>query len=306
VLGLSSAAIASLDRDAAVPGDRDRPAHTRRRPVRHDAPERALPRPRRADRPGRRPGAGGLALAALPPRAARPDHPVLRAVRPHRQDHQFRSGRWRSASSPTSPAASAPACPQCRKCRTPVNTMARPGRVGGGDHLVVAHRAARLDDRGRARIDRRLQAVGEREERVGGDHRALGQRLGEPAASAASAALRAAMRELSTRLIWPAPMPTVAPSTRIDDGVRLDVLGDPEGEHQVGNSRSSAARFVTTRGRRRPIRPLSRSCTSRPPATVRTVTPGGPGIGQAAGHEQPQVLLRGDDRDRLVASRPAR
>ena len=36
--------------------------------------------------------------------------------------------------------------------------------------------------------------------------------LGEPAALAASAAFQAAMRAESTRLIWPAPMPTVAPS----------------------------------------------------------------------------------------------
>ena len=43
------------------------------------------------------------------------------------------------------------------------------GRVGGFDDLVVAHRAARLDDRGDARVDRELRAVGEREERVGGE-----------------------------------------------------------------------------------------------------------------------------------------
>ena len=51
--------------------------------------------------------------------------------------------------------------------------------VGGGDHLVVAHRAARLDDRRRAGLDRRQQPVGEGEERVRRDHRAFGQRLGK-------------------------------------------------------------------------------------------------------------------------------
>ena len=57
------------------------------------------------------------------------------------------------------------------------------------------------------------QAVGEREEGVGGDHRAFGQRLLEAGCLARRpAALRAAMRAESTRLIWPAPMPTVAPS----------------------------------------------------------------------------------------------
>ena len=34
----------------------------------------------------------------------------------------------------------------------------------------------------------------------------------KPAAAAASPALRAAIMAESTRLIWPAPMPTVAPS----------------------------------------------------------------------------------------------
>ena len=86
------------------------------------------------------------------------------------------------------------------------------GFVGGRDDLVVAHRAAGLDDGGGAGFGGGQQAVGEGEEGVGGDDRALGQRLGRPAALAASGALQAAMRALSTRLIWPAPMPTVAPS----------------------------------------------------------------------------------------------
>jgi hypothetical protein len=64
--------------------------------------------------------------------------------------------------------------------------------VGRGDDFLVAHRTARLDDGGRARLDRRQQAVGEGEEGVGGDDRASGPE--------------------STRLIWPAPMPTVARS----------------------------------------------------------------------------------------------
>ena len=84
--------------------------------------------------------------------------------------------------------------------------------VGGGDHLVVAHRAARLDHRRGAGLGRREQAVGEGEEGVRGDDRALGQRLGQAGRLGRVLALRAAMREESTRLIWPAPMPTVAPS----------------------------------------------------------------------------------------------
>jgi hypothetical protein len=44
-----------------------------------------------------------------------------------------------------------------------------PRGVGDGDHVGVAHRAAGLDDRGRARFDCREQAVGEGEEGVRGD-----------------------------------------------------------------------------------------------------------------------------------------
>ena len=85
--------------------------------------------------------------------------------------------------------------------------------VGGGDHFLVAHRAARLDDGGGAGFGGRKQPVGEREEGVRGDDRAARQRLARsPLAVAASAAFSAAMRAESTRLIWPAPMPTVAPS----------------------------------------------------------------------------------------------
>ena len=46
-------------------------------------------------------------------------------------------------------------------------------RVGRRDHLGVAQRPAGLDHRRRAGLDRRQQPVREREERVGGDDRAL-------------------------------------------------------------------------------------------------------------------------------------
>ena len=52
------------------------------------------------------------------------------------------------------------------------------GLVGGGDDLVVADRAAGLDDRGRAGFGRREQPVGEGEEGVGRDRRADRARLG--------------------------------------------------------------------------------------------------------------------------------
>ena len=49
--------------------------------------------------------------------------------------------------------------------------------VGGGDHLLVADRAARLDHRRRARLGRGQQAVGEGEEGVGRHRRADRARL---------------------------------------------------------------------------------------------------------------------------------
>ena len=49
--------------------------------------------------------------------------------------------------------------------------------IDGGDDVLVAHRAARLDDRRDARVDRELRAVGEGEEGVGGERRA-GEQLG--------------------------------------------------------------------------------------------------------------------------------
>ena len=75
------------------------------------------------------------------------------------------------------------------------------GLVGGRDHLVVAHRAARLDHRRRAGLDRGQQPVGEGKERVGGDDRAPGQRFVQTGALAASSAFRRRCAMESTRLI---------------------------------------------------------------------------------------------------------
>ncbi len=43
-------------------------------------------------------------------------------------------------------------------------------RVGGGDDLGVTHRAARLRDRGGARLGRERRSVGERKQRLGDQH----------------------------------------------------------------------------------------------------------------------------------------
>ena len=51
---------------------------------------------------------------------------------------------------------------------------------------------------------------------------------------------------------------------------------------------------------------LSRPCARKPPATVRRVRPGCARVRQAAGQQQAQVLLGGDDGDRPPRSRRAR
>ena len=83
--------------------------------------------------------------------------------------------------------------------------------VGSFDDVVIAHRSARLNDRSDASFRRGNETIGKRKEGIGRNDRTDGQRLFEPCAFAASAAFHAAIRAESTRLIWPAPTPTVAP-----------------------------------------------------------------------------------------------
>ena len=49
--------------------------------------------------------------------------------------------------------------------------------VGSGDHFIVPHGTSRLDDRGCTGLNGGKQTVGKREERVGSDHAALGERF---------------------------------------------------------------------------------------------------------------------------------
>ena len=87
-----------------------------------------------------------------------------------------------------------------------MKAIAASGLRDGRDHVLVAARAAGLDDRGRAGVERDLRAVGEGEEGVGGERR---RRVGSwPNSAAFSTAIRTA----STRLIWPAPIPIVCRS----------------------------------------------------------------------------------------------
>jgi hypothetical protein len=76
--------------------------------------------------------------------------------------------------------------------------------VGGSDDFLVAHRAARLDDGLGAGGGQHVDAVAEREEGIRGDDR-TGQ------VRPACCALMLAILVESTRLIWPAPTPSVMP-----------------------------------------------------------------------------------------------
>ena len=136
----------------------------------------------------------------------------------------------------------------------PVNTIAMPASSAAAITSASRMRAAGLDHRGGARLGRGEQAVGEGEEGVGGDDRAPGRGSGSPRGLARFLRLPGG----DARGIDPAHLPGAdadgGPVLGIDDGVRLHMLGDGEGEQQVGRSRASlGARLVTTfRSRREP------------------------------------------------------
>jgi hypothetical protein len=103
-----------------------------------------------------------------------------------------------------------------RKWRMPVKTMASPCDPPLHD-LVVAHRPpgwmTAVAPASAAAMS--PSAKGKKASEATTDPRVSGSLA--PMACAASAAFSAAMRAESTRLVWPAPMPTVAPSRKCFD-----------------------------------------------------------------------------------------
>ena len=83
------------------------------------------------------------------------------------------------------------------------------GRVCCRDHLLVTHRAARLDHRGRTGRDGGFQAVGERKESVRGHHAAARQGRVETGRLCRCLTLPRADARVHTGWL-PAPIPTVA------------------------------------------------------------------------------------------------
>ena len=101
-----------------------------------------------------------------------------------------------------------------------------------------------------------------------------------PAALAASCDFQAAMRVLSTRLICPAPMPTVAPSLAYTTAFELTCLAILKANFRSPSSCAVGCRLVTTLSSRSSTTALSRDCTRKPPESERKVSPGARGSGK--------------------------
>ena len=104
--------------------------------------------------------------------------------------------------------------------------------VRGGDHLVVALAAAGLD-RPRWRPARSGRSRPSRNGKKASEAATLPRRSGTVCPRGVVLGLLDGDPRASTRLICPAPMPTVAPSVGEHDGVGLDVLADRPGEQEV-------------------------------------------------------------------------
>ena len=114
-----------------------------------------------------------------------------------------------------------------------MNTIARPCCVGSLDGLLVAHRTARLDHRGRPRRRDLVDPVAEREEGVGADDRSRqrqhGLQGGDPTGVHAAHLAGADPGQL---LIGGE-----------DDGVRFDVAHQPPGEIEGAVLRGAGLAF---------------------------------------------------------------
>ena len=138
-------------------------------------------------------------------------------------------------------------------------------------------RAARLDHRRGAGLDRRQQARSANGKKASDATTEPSVRgVASPSARPASSALIAAMRAESDPAHLPRPDADGGAALRIDDGIRLDVLGDPEGEQQV---------LEFGRGRR--------SASSRPSGPPPRVCPVSRGLDQEAAGDRAhhQILL---------------
>src|SRR3984957_5929157 len=150
---------------------------------------------------------------------------------------------------------------QCRKWRMPVNTIAMPC-----SSAAAMTSASRFEPPGWITDLIPSSATASSPSRNG--KKASEAMLADCRSRPASSALRAAILLLTTRLICPAPMPTVALSLTQTTAFDLTYFATRHAKIRSSSSARLGMRFVTARSSWARITPLSRVCTSRPPATL--------------------------------------
>ena len=209
----------------------------------------------RLQRTGRR-GPAIDAVGRRSPCSPATTHEVARADRRASSRPAPRTGRrepWRSTRAH-----------QWRKWRRPVKTIATPA-----SSAAAMTSSSRIEPPGwttpvTPRLDRQLGAVGEREERVGGQHRALQRVEPAPSRPPGGPSRRGSSGRRRSR---PSRRPR-ASTIALDCTWRADAPG----EQQVAPTPARSARaLVTTSISSRSSRAASRSWTSRPPVDLADV-----------------------------------
>ena len=177
-----------------------------------------------------------------------------------------------------------------------MKTIATPAASQASIDLGVALRAARLDDRPHAGVDRQLRAVGEREERVGGQHRAVERQPG-----------RGRLVDRDPHRVDAAHLPGADPDRR--RGPRDSTIAFERTclHTRIANSSSPHSSSVGLRSvddlhlARAPPCPVSRSCTRMPPRTrlmscsvtgMRRAAPGSRAAARSASARGPRARPR--------------
>ena len=139
--------------------------------------------------------------------------------------------------------------------------------VGGLDDFIVTYRTARLDHGGGAGLDAANMPSANGKNASDATTEPLVSGSASFSSVAASCALRAAIRAESTRLIWPGADTDGGEILRVDDRVRLDVLGDAECKFEIAQfgvrRRTLGQRSSTSCRRPRHCRGFARACRLR-------------------------------------------
>ena len=105
------------------------------------------------------------------------------------------------------------------------------------------------------------------------------------------------------RLIWPAPMPTVAESLAYTMVFDFTCLATRKAKRKSRSSASVGARLVTGLSSMSSTTALSRDCTKSPPATVFAVSPLARGSGRPPAISSRKFFFAPDDGDGFLARR---